>query len=193
MTKMLTRLLVVALIALGVTTPGGAVADQDGSISGVARDAFDRPLAGFGVRLRSLVTGEIGRATTTDVRGSFVCTDVAPGSYVAELVDPTMKLVATTATLSLTEDRLAIYGVIIVPAGVQVPRAARVGLPESADTMRGVERILSVRAGAGSDPAPAPNDAGAGMFGPSASRTLFAAEDAGIGAGIFEATRSKNK
>ena len=83
MTKLLTRALVVVWIALGVTIPGGAVDERDGAISGLARDAFDRPLVGFGVRYRSLATGEVGRATTTDVRGSFAFTDVAPGSYEA--------------------------------------------------------------------------------------------------------------
>jgi hypothetical protein len=191
MTKLLTRGLVVVLIALGVTIPGGAAAERDGAISGVARDAYDRPLVGFGVRLRSLATGEVGRATTTDVRGSFGFTDAAPGSYVVELLDPTMKVVATTATLSMTEDRAAIYGVLIVPAGVVVPRVARSGLPESADTMRGAERFLSVRAGGALDPATL--DGGAGVFGPSASRTMFAAQDAAIAAGIYEATRSKKQ
>ena len=191
MTKLLTRGIVVVLIAVGVTIPGGAVAERDGAISGLARDAFDRPLVGFGVRFRSLATGEVGRATTTDVRGAFAFTDVAPGSYVVELLDPTMKLVATTATLSMTEDRTAIYGVLIVPAGVVVPRVARSGLLESADTTRGVERFLSVRAGRALDPGPP--DGGAGVFGPSVSRTMFAAQDAGIGAGIYEATRSKKQ
>ena len=184
MTKMLARWPIVALIALGVALPARAETPPDGSISGVARDTFDSPLVGFGVRLRSLATGEVPRATTTNVRGAFVFTDVDPGRYVVELVDPTMRLVATTGTLSMASDRTGIHGLVIVPAGVAVPRSARVGFAGAPGT---------TMAAAGEGVVSAMPGGGAGLFGASAGMAAFAASNAGIDVGMFGSVRSKSR
>ena len=184
MTKMLARLLVASLVALAVVLPAGAALPPHGSISGIARDVFDSPLTGFGVRLRSLATGEVPRATTTDAQGVFVFTHVDPGGYVVELVDPAMRLVATTGTLSMASDHTRISGLIIVPAGVVVPRRARFVFDEAPGTK-------NTTAGAGV--VAAMPGGGAGLFGASASKAVFAASDAGINVGIFGSVRSKSR
>jgi len=63
----------------GSQTPAGGQVPA-GTISGVAKDALGRPLAGAQLRLET-ADGQVAGKTTTDEQGHFTFTEVAPGTY----------------------------------------------------------------------------------------------------------------
>src|SRR6185369_5404579 len=63
----------------GSQTPAGGQVPA-GTISGVAKDALGRPLAGAQLRLET-ADGQVAGKTTTDEQGHFTFTEVASGTY----------------------------------------------------------------------------------------------------------------
>jgi hypothetical protein len=107
--------LVLALIALGLPTASFAAAPRQGSgtISGIAKDAGGTALSGVTVRCRNTGTGAIAGTTTSNASGAFTFSNLGPASYVIEIVDSTGKVIATSATLTLTASQMSITGVAI--------------------------------------------------------------------------------
>jgi outer membrane receptor protein involved in Fe transport len=79
----MSRTLVAFIIALvsAVEPDAARAAPPAGTVTGVAKDALERPIAGARVRLEAS-DGSVVARTTADERGQFAFTGIAPGSYV---------------------------------------------------------------------------------------------------------------
>src|SRR3989441_7872186 len=75
-----------------------------GSVTGIAKDALDRPLPAAQVRLEA-GDGRVVGQTTTDEQGRFSFTDVAPGTYVVVAAKDGFE--TATAVVTVTEDAAA--------------------------------------------------------------------------------------
>ena len=86
--------LLVGLAPTGASAAGGPV-------TGIAKDALDRPLPSAQVRLE-VGDGRVVGQTTTDEQGRFSFPDVAPGTYVVVVAKDGFE--AATAVVTVTED-----------------------------------------------------------------------------------------
>ena len=72
-----------------------------GTIAGSAWNADNSPIPGARLRLRNVVTGQIAGAAVADEAGQFTFADVAPGSYVVELVSESGKILTVGHPLTV--------------------------------------------------------------------------------------------
>src|SRR5215470_9530735 len=72
---------------------------ESASLSGTATDAADHALANTGVQLRNVSTGEIVGHTTTNAQGQFSFLNLAAGNYLAEVVNASGQILATSAAV----------------------------------------------------------------------------------------------
>lgn len=159
--------LVLALARLGwpaAVCPVTAAALATGaapSVTGVAWDAHDAPIAGPRVRLRDLRSAKIAAAVQGDDTGRFTFESVESGQYVVELVDAkgrvlavgspfTLSPGATVATFVRLGSRApavgALFGntaaaVISSAAGLGITAVKSTGTPVSPETPPGTTGI----------------------------------------------------
>lgn len=107
MTKRLVGLTLALFMALG-TLPNVAAAAALGqasgtaAIEGAAHDSNGKPLANRPVQARNVKTGQVAASAQTDAYGRFRFGDLAPASYVVELLDNSKKTVGTSVEIPLT-------------------------------------------------------------------------------------------
>jgi hypothetical protein len=91
-------------LALGAIVPPAA-APGGSTVTGMAKDALERPLPGAELRLETSGGQVVGR-TTADEQGRFTFTDVAPGTYVVvgerEGFEPASAVVSVSGGASAT-------------------------------------------------------------------------------------------
>jgi hypothetical protein len=108
MRRLLTAVLIVAFavfsLPMGVMASSARKASlqQGGAITGVARDAAQKPLPKFTVRVRSVSTGQIAGSTTSSQAGEFSFTGLAPANYVVEIVDAAGNVVGLSPAVAVT-------------------------------------------------------------------------------------------
>lgn len=109
-----------AIASLGAQTPGSSAvarpadrADAEsmkgrrepaaafGTIQGRALDSAGRPLVENAVRLRDARAGRVAEPLLTGRYGEFAFRPVEPGTYVAELIGPNRRVVATSELVSV--------------------------------------------------------------------------------------------
>lgn len=138
--RLLSLMLVVGLISLecppvAVARTARAVAQQAnaahpagqlnaGSISGVATDPEQHPLANHLVRVRSLTNGQIAGAAATNAAGEFSISGLPPGNYVAEVFDSAGNLIATSPVISLSAGAMVASGVVVTSSALSAAAAA---------------------------------------------------------------------
>jgi hypothetical protein len=105
--------LAAASVASAQATPAAGGADSpavvgrtvlnpsDAQISGRVVTPNGRPLANVTVRARNMISGEIGGSTSTTAAGQFSL-NVAPGSYLLEVVAANGQIVGTSPFISAT-------------------------------------------------------------------------------------------
>lgn len=129
------RVLMVLMLIVGMLSPvvapvvrAASVAQQTGTIAGVALDADGKPLGGYTVRLRNVDTGEVIAETKTDAEtGGYSFTDLPPGKYAAEVVDPSGDVVGTTSTIALAAGAVVTGVTVAATAAGAVAAAAAAG------------------------------------------------------------------
>lgn len=149
MRKILATGLMIVLTAASV--PSVALGAQSaGEVTGIARGGQLQPLTAVTVQLRSVQTGEIVATTTTAEAGSFSFAGLAPGTYIAEIVDAAGKTLGVGAPVTLGAGAAATTSV--VAAGVGTASAAAGGLhllgmgPATSITVLGAAAAASVTA-----------------------------------------------
>lgn len=117
MKRLLASALVLAIALLGVPSAsfaaGKQVQPQNGQVSGTARNQAGQPVADHGVQLRNTVSGQVALTSTTNGAGAFSFTNVAPGTYVVELVDNSGQVIAVSSSVTLSTGSMTITGVAI--------------------------------------------------------------------------------
>ena len=93
--------LVSLLLLLGQTPLAGIAAG--GTVTGIARDALEQPLAGAAVRLETR-DGQVLRRTSTDTQGRFIFPDVPAGRYTVVAEREDFEAATATGTVTDTED-----------------------------------------------------------------------------------------
>lgn len=115
---------VLSLIAGGIpvaaadTRPAKKVRQEEnnGQVSGTAKDRKGAILPLFRVRVRNVTTGKVARESKTDEKGNFVFTGLNPGTYVVEVVGAKGAVIATSASFSLTLGSMTLTGVTVTAA-----------------------------------------------------------------------------
>ncbi len=92
------------MLALGAMLPQAvaAQAQQTATIEGAAHDASGKPYASRPVQVRNVQTGAIAASMQTDSTGRFRFADLAPASYVVELLDAAKRTVGTSIEIPLS-------------------------------------------------------------------------------------------
>ena len=114
--------LIAALVLLAVPTPMFAAATPQGTgtISGIARDEAQRPLANRCVQARNLETNQVAASTTTNDKGEFVFTGLQPGRYQVEVLDRNCKDVLEAATpIVLTKAAMSKSDMVVIVSEVK--------------------------------------------------------------------------
>jgi hypothetical protein len=164
MKRLLVAALVLALVGIGVPVPVGAAGQQKGgSVSGAVHNSARQPVANTTVRLRNADTGELVETTITNAKGGFTFTGVPQGNYVIEVVNAAGDVIGTSSTVAVTAGMNTVSGVAITLAA------------------RGAAGAAAAAGGAG------------GFFTSTAGILVIAAAGAGLGVGIYEGTKSRNK
>ena len=97
-----------ALMLVFASTPWtSASAKSTGTITGVARSTAGQPLGGHSVRVRSVRTGDVVATATTSANGSFLVSNLDPGSYVVEIVNTAGRIVGTSAIGTVVDGSIA--------------------------------------------------------------------------------------
>lgn len=114
------RMIAVAVaVAMSFTTlplfaaaRAGRVAQQLGTLSGIARDALRQPIARTTAQLRDLTTGQLVNTTQTAADGAFSFTGLPAGNYAVEIVDAAGRIIGTSASISVAAGG-TVSGVIV--------------------------------------------------------------------------------
>lgn len=116
--KSITVGLIVVLTAAGAPLSALAAAQAAGELSGIARGGQLQPLTDVTIQLRNFQTGEVAATTTTTAAGSFSFAGVAPGTYIAEVVDGAGKTLGVGAPVTLGAGAAATTSVVATGVGV---------------------------------------------------------------------------
>jgi Carboxypeptidase regulatory-like domain len=84
-----------------VTGSTPILAQEQGTLSGVAQNADKAPLPNYRVHVRNANTGTLAGSTLSNQAGQFTFTALQPGNYVVELVDATGKVVGLSPSLTV--------------------------------------------------------------------------------------------
>lgn len=90
----------------------GVMAQQQGQISGTAKDQAKEPYPEYSVRVRDVANGQIGGTTPLDNTGAFSVPSLATANYVVELLNKDGKVVCTEGPFDLSQ-QLIRDGVIV--------------------------------------------------------------------------------
>jgi hypothetical protein len=114
-----TAFAIALLFALSTAPHLLAAAKTTGTLTGVAQTSAGQALGSHTVQVRSVQSGVIVGSARTTTAGSFAF-DLAPGSYVVEVVDAQGKIIgassiatvaeSTTASVSVTGNSTALVG-----------------------------------------------------------------------------------
>ena len=111
--QQLTAITVVLALALGAAqTRLLAQGGQSGQISGTAKDEAKKPYTENSVRLRDIKQGQLTATTPLDAEGAFRLENLAPASYLVELLDKKGKVICSEGPFDLTQQRIK-SGVIV--------------------------------------------------------------------------------
>jgi hypothetical protein len=100
MRRFLAYLLVVGTVGMPV---GSAAPRQTITVSGTAKKEAKRPYTDNYVRARLVADGTIGMAVPLDASAEFVLADIAPGTYLLELLNRQGRVVCTEGPLTFTK------------------------------------------------------------------------------------------
>lgn len=89
------------MLAVGAGSEAFAAGQYSGTVAGVARGSDMQPLANVMVQLRNTETGEVVATTVTNEAGTFSFTNLRPGYYIAETVDPSGKVKGVGAPVTV--------------------------------------------------------------------------------------------
>jgi hypothetical protein len=151
MKRLLALTLAAAMVLVSLPAPLAAAGKPQGNgqIGGTARGTDQQPLRGYTVRVRNVGSGQLAATQQTNSAGEFLFTGLNPGNYVVEIVDPTGRIIATSAQLSLTAGAMTISGVAITAtaAGELAAAGAAGGLGAFFTSTAGIVLIAGVGAG----------------------------------------------
>jgi hypothetical protein len=124
MTQVSALMLIVVMSMSGVPVlaAGGGQTPVLGAISGTATSPTKEPLGHVLVRLRSIQTGNVMAAASSDAAGRFSFAGLNADTYVIELVSAAGKIVGTSATISLSGG--AVVTGVMVSSSVAAATAA---------------------------------------------------------------------
>src|SRR5262245_61100742 len=74
---------------------------QNGTISGTAKNEAKKPFGDYSVRARNAQNGQVAETTPLDANASFSLSGLAPASYLVELLNQKGKVVCTEGPFSL--------------------------------------------------------------------------------------------
>lgn len=163
----LIALVLTALIALPVQTllaagaASSTVAGTTGQISGHAFDLSGRQLARATVRLRNLATGLTLGGASSGPAGDFTFSGLRAGNYVVEVGNAAGQVTGTSRVIPLTPGQMIATGIGVTAA--TEARAVAIGQ--------------------------APAATGGSFFASTLGIVIIAAVAAGVGIGIYEATK----
>jgi hypothetical protein len=103
-----------------------AAQPQTATLEGTATGAKGEVLPRYTVRLRNVDSGAIVATTTSDEKGGFRFTNLAPGNLVVEVVDSDGKVIATTAAISVAAGA-AIIGINVSGGAAAIGAGAIAG------------------------------------------------------------------
>lgn len=103
--------LAAAVVALALAN-AGVMAQQQGQISGTAKDQAKEPYTDYSVRVRDVAQGQIGGTVTLDRTGAFSVPNLPAANYVVELMNKDGKVVCTEGPFDLSQ-QLIRDGVIV--------------------------------------------------------------------------------
>src|SRR5439155_17139087 len=73
-----------------------------GSIAGTASSTTGEVLPNVTVQLRDLATGQVVGTQTTNDKGEYTFSNLAPGNYAVEALNPAGQVIGTSASISLS-------------------------------------------------------------------------------------------
>jgi hypothetical protein len=120
MTKRIVVLTLSLFMALG-TLPNVAAAArlgqaaQTATIEGAAHDSTGKPLANRPVQVRNVRTGQVAGSARTDAAGRFRFGDLAPTTYIVELLNDAKRTVGTSVEIPLANIPVAFVTVCAAP------------------------------------------------------------------------------
>lgn len=100
-----------AVVAMALAT-AGVTAQQQGQISGTAKDQAKEPYPDYSVRVRNVINGQIGGSSPLDNMGAFTIPNLPTANYVVELLNRNGKVVCTEGPFDLAK-QLIKDGVIV--------------------------------------------------------------------------------
>jgi hypothetical protein len=127
MTQVSALMLIVMMSMSGVPVLAGGPGQMPvpGAISGTATSSTKEPLGHVLVRIRSIHTGNVVAATSSDTAGRFSFAGLNPDTYVIELVSAAGQIVGTSAAISVAGG--AVVTGVTVPSAVAAATAAGSG------------------------------------------------------------------
>jgi hypothetical protein len=110
--------LMIVLTAASAPFAALAAAQAAGDLTGIARGGELQPLAGVKIQLRSIQSGDIVAATTTNEAGGFSFAGLPAGTYVAEIVDAAGKTLGVGSPVTLAAGAAGSTSVVAAGVGV---------------------------------------------------------------------------
>jgi len=103
----------VAAVVVALAFANAAVmGQQQGQISGTAKDQAKEPYTDYSVRVRDVVQGQVGGTATLDRTGAFTVPNLPAANYVVELMNKDGKVVCTEGPFDLAQELIR-DGVIV--------------------------------------------------------------------------------
>jgi carboxypeptidase family protein len=124
MTQISALMLIVVMSMSGVAVLAGGAGQTPvlATLSGTATSSTKEPLGHVLVRLRSIHTGNVMAATSSDAAGRFSFAGLNPDTYVIELVSAAGQIVGTSAAISVSGG--AVVTGVMVSSSVAAAAAA---------------------------------------------------------------------
>ena len=110
-------MVLIATVAVAGMPLATLAAQEPTRLAGTAYQTNLQPLAGAEVQVRSLHTGRQVASTVSSQTGEFAFVNLAPGSYVVEIVDGSGRLLGMTGPLTLATAGKLNISVVAVSAG----------------------------------------------------------------------------
>ena len=100
-----------AVVAMALAN-AGVMGQQQGQISGTAKDQAKEPYTDYSVRVRDVAQGLIGGTAPLDRTGAFTVPSLAAANYIVELMNKDGKVICTEGPFDLSQ-QLIRDGVIV--------------------------------------------------------------------------------